>query len=103
MEVIRDLYSLNLLAKVMVLHYYILLSLAIALIAEAIQMQTSAEHVLSLHRVAPRYLKLATSSTSGRLFYICTDARALAMVLLFSVLSSIPYVLPLSTSLLMRS
>ena len=40
----------------------ILLSLAIAAIAEAILMQISAEQVPSLHRVFPRYLKLATSS-----------------------------------------
>ena len=36
MEVTRDLYSLNLLAKLMVLHRHILFSLAIAAIAEAI-------------------------------------------------------------------
>ena len=50
--------SLNLNAKLMVLHHHILLTLAIAAIAEAILMQASAEQVPSLHRVAPRYLKL---------------------------------------------
>ena len=57
-----DLYCLNLLAKLMVLHCHILFSLAIATIAEAIPMRTSAEQVTSLHGVAPRYLKLVTSS-----------------------------------------
>ena len=46
----------------MVLHRQILFSLAIAAIAGAILMRTSAEQVLSLYRVAPRYLKLVTST-----------------------------------------
>ena len=58
----RDSQSLNLLAKMMVLRRQILFSLAIAAIAEAILVWTSAEQVPSLHRVAPRYWKLATSS-----------------------------------------
>ena len=62
MEVTKDLYRLNLLEKLMVLHRQILFSLAIAAIAEAILMQISAEQVPSLHRVAPSYLKLVTSS-----------------------------------------
>ena len=62
MEVTRDLYSLNLLAELMVLHRKILFSLASAAIAEAILMPTSAQQVPSLHRVAPRYLILVTSS-----------------------------------------
>ena len=62
MEVTRDLYSLNLLAKLMVLRCQILFSLVIVGIAESILMQTSAEQVPSLHRVAARYLKLVTSS-----------------------------------------
>ena len=61
MKVARDLYSLNLLANLMVLHHHILFSLAIVAIAEAILMRTSAEQVPSLHRVAPRYLILVTS------------------------------------------
>ena len=57
------------LAKLMVMHRQILFSLAIAAIAEAILTRTSAEQALSLHRVALRYLKLVTSSTSGRSCY----------------------------------
>ena len=45
----------------MVLHHQILSSLAIAANAEAILMQTSAEQVPSLNRVARRYLKLVVS------------------------------------------
>ena len=57
------MYSLTLLAKLMVLHRQILFSLAIAAIAEAILMQTSAEQVPSLHRVArSQVLKMVTSS-----------------------------------------
>ena len=62
MEVTRDLYSLNLLVKLMVLRCQILFSLVIVGIAEAILMQTSAEQVPSLHRVGPKYLKQVTSS-----------------------------------------
>ena len=62
MEVTRDLQSLNLLVKVMTLHCQILFSLTTAAIAEAILMRTSAEQLPFLHRVAPRYLKLVTSS-----------------------------------------
>ena len=51
-EAKRDLYSLDLLAKLMVLHHQTMFCLAIA---EAILMQTSAEQVPSSHRVAPRY------------------------------------------------
>ena len=58
----RDLWSLNLLAKLIVFHRRIPLSLAIAAIAEAILNWTLAEQVPSLHRVAPSYLKLVTSS-----------------------------------------
>ena len=49
MEVIRDLQSMNLLAKLMVLHRQVLYSLAIAAIVEAILMPTSAEQVTLLH------------------------------------------------------
>ena len=62
MEVTRDLWDFNLLVKLMVLHRQVLFSLAIAAITEAILMQTFAEQVPSLHRVAPRYLKLVTAS-----------------------------------------
>ena len=53
------LIQFNLLAKLMVLHHQILFSLAIA---EAILIWTSTKQVPPLHRVAPRYLKLVTSS-----------------------------------------
>ena len=62
MEVTRDLWDFNLLVKLMVLHRQVLFSLAVAAITEAILMQTFAEQVPSLHRVAPRYLKLVTAS-----------------------------------------
>ena len=52
----------DLLAKLIVLHRQILFSLATAAIAEAILIRTSTEQVPSLHRIAPRYLKLVTSS-----------------------------------------
>ena len=57
----RNLQSLNLLAKLMVLHGQVLFSLSIAAIAEASLMRTS-EQVPSLQSVAPRYFKLVTSS-----------------------------------------
>ena len=57
-------------------------------------MRTSAEQVPFLHKVAPRYLKLVTSSNfwpftliSALLLFVL-----LIMTLLFSVLTSIPYV-----------
>ena len=56
----RDLYYLNLLAKLIMLLCQILFSLVILAIAEAILMQISSEQVSFLHRVAPRYLKLVT-------------------------------------------
>ena len=84
--------SVNLLAKLMVLHCQILFSLAIAAVAEAILMRTSAEHVPSLHRVAPRYLKLITSSNfcPFMLIYALMLFVLLVMILFFSVLTSIP-------------
>ena len=57
MEVTTDVYSLNLLAKLMVLHRQILFSLAVAVIAEANLMRISAEQVPSLHRVDPKVLE----------------------------------------------
>ena len=99
----KDLYSLNLLAKLMVLHRQILFSLATAAIVEAILMQTSAEQVPSLHRVAPGYLELVTSSNFG-LFMLMSALMLFALlviILLLSVLTS--YAVALSTSLLVRS
>ena len=96
---------MNLLAKLMVLHRYILLSLATVAIAETILMRTSAEQVPSYHRLAPRYLKVVTSPSflpfmqiSALMLFVL-----LVMILLFSVLTSIPYAVALSISLLMRS
>ena len=45
MKMTRDLYSLNMFAKLTVLHRQILFSLAIAAIAEPTKTQISAEHV----------------------------------------------------------
>ena len=81
----RDLYNLNLLAKLMVLHRQILFSLAIAAIAKAILMRISAAQVPSLHRVSPRYLKLVITSyfwtlirTVGHdLALFCADFRSI--------------------------
>ena len=53
MEVTKDLYNLNLFAKLMVLLCRVWFNLAIAAIAEAILMQISAQQVPSLHRIAP--------------------------------------------------
>ena len=68
-------------------------------------MQISAEQVPSLHRVAPEFLKLVTSSNfcpfmfiSALMFFV-----PLVMILLFTLLTSSPYVIALSTSLSVRS
>ena len=73
------MWSLNLLAKLIVFHRRIPLSLAIAVIAEAILNWTLAEQVPSLHRVAPRYLKLVTSSN----FWPFMLISALMLLVLF--------------------
>ena len=62
MKVIGDLESLNLLAKLMVLHCQILFSAAIATIAEASLMWISPEQVPSLQTVSSRCLKLVIFS-----------------------------------------
>ena len=82
MEVKRDLYNLNLLAKLTVLHRHILFNLAIAAIAVANLMRISAGQVPSLHRVVPRYLKLVTSSN----FWLSMLISALMFVLLVMIL-----------------
>ena len=89
----RDLYSLNLFAKLMVLHRQILFSLAIAATAETIVTRISADQLLSLHGVAPRYWKLVTSSNIWPFMLIAALMLfvLLVMILLFSVLTSIPY------------
>ena len=93
------------LMKLMVLHRQILLSLAIAAIAEAILMRISAEYVPSLRIVAPRYLKLVTSSDLCPFILISALMlfELLVMILLFSVLTSVPYAVAPSTSLLVKS
>ena len=62
MAVTTDLYNLNLLVKLMVLPHHILFNVATAAIAEAILMWISADQEPSLRMVAPRYLKVITSS-----------------------------------------
>ena len=62
MEVTRDLYTLNLLAKLMAVAPPDPVRLVITATAEAILMRTSAEQVPFLHRVALVYLKLVTSA-----------------------------------------
>ena len=101
----RDFYNLNLLVKLMVLLHQILFNPAVAAIAEAILMQISPEQVPFLQRVAPRYLKLVTSSNFWPFMLISALMLfvLLVMILLFSVLISIPYALALSMSLLVRS
>ena len=105
MEVTTDLYSISLLAKLTVLHNQILFSLAIAVIAEAILIRTSVEQVPYLYRVAPRYLKLVTSSNFWPFMLISalTLFVLLVFLFLFSVLTSISHAVALSTSLLVRS
>ena len=97
-----DLHSLNLIEKLMVLYRQILFNLAIA---EAILLRISAKQVPSLHRVAPRNLKLVTSSNFWPFMLISALILfvLLVMILLFSVLSSIRYTVALSASLLVRS
>ena len=99
MAVSGDLQSWNLFAKLVVLHRQILFSLVSATVADAILMRTSAEPVPSLHRVAPSYLKLVTSSNiwpftliSALMLFVL-----LVIILLFSVLTSFPYAVTLST------
>ena len=103
-EVTREFYSLNLLAK-LVFHCQVLFNLDIAVTAETILMWTSAEQVPSLHRVAPRYLKLVIISNFW-LFILISALMLfvlLVMILLFSLPTSIPYTVALSLSLLVRS
>ena len=89
----------------MTLHRQHLFSLAIAVIAEAILMRTSAEHVPTLHKVTPRYLKLVTSSNVWPFMLISALMLfvLLVMILFFSALTAINYAVALSASLLVRS
>ena len=83
----RDLYSLKVLVKLTMLPRQILFSLATAATAEALLMRTSAEQVPSLQRVAPRYLKLVTSSNLWPFMLISALMLfvLLVMIFLFSV------------------
>ena len=80
-------------------------NLAIAVFAEVILMRISSEQGPFLRRVAPRYFKLVTSSNFWPFVLISVLMLfvRLAMILLFSVLASVPYAVALSTSLLVRS
>ena len=73
-------------------------------IDETILMRTSAEQVPPLYRDFPMHLKLVTSSDFWPFMLI--SARMLlvlsVMILLFCVLTSIPYAVALSTSLLVK-
>ena len=104
MEVTRDLRSLNLLAKLKALHRQILFSLAITFIAGAILMRISAEQV-PFYKAAPRYLKLIISSNFWpfMLTSVLISFMLMVMILLFSVLTSFPYAVALSTRQLVRS
>ena len=68
-------------------------------------MQTSAESLPPLHRVAPRYLKLVTPTYFWSFMLISALMLFVlfVMIFLFSVLNSIPYAVALSSSLLMMS
>ena len=78
-------------------------SLAIAAVTDAIPMPTSAEQVPYSHRVVPRYLTLVTSSNFWPLMLISALMFVLlAMILLFSVVTSIQFAVAPSTSLFMR-
>ena len=70
---------------------------AIADIAEAILMQIPAEQVPSIHRVAPRYLKLVTSFNFWLFMLISAPMlfMLLVMILLFFMLTSILYAINL--------
>ena len=99
----RDVY--NLLSKLMVLVLQILFNLVITAIAEALLMRNYAEQVPSLHRVAVMYLKLIISCKFWPFMLISAPMLfvLLVTILLFSILTSIPYALAPSTSLLVRS
>ena len=94
MEMFRDLSHFNLFAKLIVLLRQILLNLPSAAIAGAILMRIVADHVPSLHRVALWYVKPVTSSTVWPIMPIpaLTSVVMLVMILLVSVLTSIPCV-----------
>ena len=69
----------------MVLLCHVPFGLAVAAIAEAMLMWTSAKQVPTLHRFAPRYLKLVTTSKLWLLMLISALVlfALLVMILLF--------------------
>ena len=67
----------------MLLHQ-IVFNPAIAAIAEAILMRTSAEQLPSLHRAAPRYFKLVTFSNFGPFMLISALMLFVLLVVIFS-------------------
>ena len=80
-------------------------NLANTAITETILMQISAEQVPSLHRVAPRYMKVVSFSDFW-LFMVISALILfvlLVMNLLSFVLSSIPYAVALFMNQLVRS
>ena len=101
----KDLYNLKLLAKLTVLHPKILFSLAIAAIAGVILMWISPKQVPSLHRVAPKNLKLAISSHFWpfmAIFALMSFVMSVVILLLFEP-TSISYALSPATNLSVRS
>ena len=89
----------------MVLHRLILFSLAIAAIDEVSLLLTSAEEMPSLHRVAPKYLKMVTPSNFSPFMLISALMLfvLLVVILLFYMPISIPYAVTLFTSVLVKS
>ena len=75
-----DLHSLNLIEKLMVLYRQILFNLAIA---EAILLRISAQQVPPLHRVAPKYLRLVTSSNFWPFTLISAQMLSVLLVMIF--------------------
>ena len=98
MELTRDLYSLYLSAKLVVLHCQILFSLAIAATAKAILIQTSAccSQVLETGHFLLNFWPFMLISA-------LMLSMLLVMIFLFPVPTSIPYAAAVSTSRLVRS
>ena len=95
------------LAELMVLLHQIRFNLAIAVTAESILMQISAEQVSSLQGIVPRYLQLVTFWNLWPFMMLALMLfELLVCILLFSMLTLIPFalaLLALSMSLLVRS
>ena len=101
MEVRRDLYNLDMFAKLMVLLRQIMFKSGHCW---GNVMWIFAEKVPPLHRVAPRNLEPVTSYNWWPFLVISALMLFLVLIiLLVSVLTSIPYALALSTDLLVRT